>query len=287
MSELEKVIAEDIKAAIEAFKQDSFDNVNVLANRIMSNAVFGDNRKIFLPGFFLKDVAFTFGLLKARKTAGAFSTAKAHGFSYVESLGRSLSSLDEDQLWKDFMVYNDKVRKFELADWEEKSYSDNTKFTSESFLWLLTYLESHREMLFDPRNFLIKGIINEMTRVYRVHSATLRDIILLCLMIALDRDYDYACKVWDRPDARIIDEKQMKELILPVLDKIVNFSKHEFKVDEADILLWQLVKAWRELFIQFGELLPPGVALEKGIELPEDLKKKLTESLTKTLEKEI
>jgi translation initiation factor 2 alpha subunit (eIF-2alpha) len=61
----------------------------------------------------------------------------------------------------------------------------------------------------------------------------------------------------------------------------------ELKINEADALLWNLVKTWRELFIQFGELLPPGVALQKGIELPEDLKKKLTESITKTLEKEM
>jgi hypothetical protein len=174
-----------------------------------------------------------------------------------------------------------------MSDWEEKSYSDNTKFTNESFKWLLAYLQSHKDVLSDPRNFLIQGIMNEMTRVYRVHSATLRDIILLCLLIALARDYDYACRVWSRPDARIIDEKQMKELILPAVDKIVALSKQEFGIDEADAFLWELVKTWREFFIQFGELLPPGVALQKGIELPEDLKKKLTESLTRSLEKEM
>lgn len=287
MSELEKVIAEDMKAAIEAFKEDSFDNVNVFANRAMSNAIFGDDRKIFLPGFFLKDVAFTFGFLKSRKTASAFSTAKSHGFSYIESLGKSLTSLDEEQLWKDFQVYSERIRKFEMTDWEEKSYSDNARFTSESYKWLLAYLQSHKAVLSDPRNFLIKGIINEMTRVYRVHSATLHDIVLLCLMIALDRNYDYACKVWNRPDARIIDEKQMKELILPSVDKIIALSNQEFKIEEADAVLWDLVKTWREFFIQFGELLPPGIALQKGIELPEDLKKKLTESLTKALEKEM
>ena len=285
MSELENVIAEDIKAAVEAFKEDAFDNVNVLANRVMANAIFGDNKKIFLPGFFMKDVAFTFGLLKTRKAASAFSTAKSHGFSYLESLGKSLASLNEEQLWKDFQTYSDRIRKFEMTDWEEKSYSDNTKFTNESFKWLLAYLQSHKAVLSDPRNFMIKGIINEMTRIYRVHSGTLRDIVLLCLMTALDWNYDYACKVWDRPDARIIDEQQMKELILPAVDKIVTLSNQEFKLDEADTLLWNLVRNWREFYVQFGELLPPGVALQKGIELPEELKKKLTESLTKTLEK--
>jgi hypothetical protein len=287
MSEVEKVIGEDLKAALGAFRDDDFGNVNVFANRIMSNAIFGENQKIFLPGFFLKDVAFTFGLLKARKTPMPFATAKAHGFSYVENLGKSLTSLDEEQLWKDFHEFNDKIRKFEMTTWEEKSYSDNPKFTNESFRWLLSYLNSHKEILSDPRNFLLKGIINETVRIYRVHSATLNDTVLLCLMIALDRNYDYMCKVWDRPDARIIDERKLKELILPSIDQIVAMGNKELKINEADALLWNLVKTWRELFIQFGELLPPGVALQKGIELPEDLKKKLTESITKTLEKEM
>src|SRR3972149_7685251 len=195
MSEVEKVIGEDFKAALEAFRADDFGNVNVFANRIMSNALFGENQKIFLPGFFLKDVAFTFGLLKARKTAQPFATAKAHGFSYVENLGKALSSFDEGQVWKDFSDFNDKIRKYEMSTWEEKSYSDNPQFTKESFKWLLSYLNSHKELLSDPRNFLLKGIINEMVRIYRVHSATLNDMVLLCLLIELDRNYDYICKV--------------------------------------------------------------------------------------------
>jgi hypothetical protein len=287
MSEAEKVIAEDLKAAVAAFKDDAFLTVNILANRSMTNAILSENRKIFLPGFFLKDVAFDFGVLKAKQQAMAFSTAKAHGFSYVESLAKSLSSLDEEKLWNDYHSYCEKMRSYEITEWEEKSYSPNTLFTNETFRWLMSYLHSHTSFLFDPANALIKGIINEMNRVCKVHSATLHDLVIRCLMIALDRNYDYACRFWNGPEMRIINENQIKGIILPAVDNIVALSNKEFKIEEADSLLWELVKTWRELFILYGELLSPAVAGQKGIELPEDLKRKLTESLTKTLEKEM
>lgn len=285
MSELEKVIAEDLKASVIAFKDDSFDNVNVFGNRIMSNAIFGENKKIFLPGFFLKDVGFAFGLLKVRKSPMAFSTAKAHGFSYVESLEKALESFDEEQLWKSYQEYSDKIRKFETSEWEEKTYSNNVKFTNDAFKWLLSYLNTHKEVLSEPLNNLIKGITNEMNRVYRVHSANLRDLIILRLMVALERNYEYACRYWN--DTRIINEKKIQTIIIPAIDKIVSLGSKEFSIEEADSVLWNLVKTWREFFIKYGELISPTVAVQRGIELPDALKKKLTEDLTKTLEKEI
>jgi hypothetical protein len=285
MSELEKVLAEDLKAAIAAFKEDSFDTTNIMANRMMSNIIFGENKKIFLPAFFLKDVATTFGILKARKSAMAFSTAKSIGFAYIESLAKSLTAIDEEQLWKDFLLFNDKIRKFEMID-VEKNYSDNPKFTHEAFKWLISYLSSHKEALFEPYNNLIKGLLIEMTRIYKVHSANFNDAVLLCLVIALDRNYDYLSRLWNRPGSKPIDEKQNKDLIIPAVNKIIEFNTKEFTIEEADSLLWDLTKSWREFFILYGELLSPSIALQKGIELPEDLKKKLAESLTKALEKE-
>jgi hypothetical protein len=287
MSELEKVITEDLKAAIAAFKDDSYDTANILANRIMSNAIFGQNSKIFLPGFFLKDVAFHFGLLKARSSSMAFSTAKSHGFTFVDSLSKQLPTIDEKDLWNRFLLYNEKMRSFESTDWENKSYSVNTKFTNESFKWLLTYLQQNKSALLDPRNFLIKGMINEMTRVYKAHSAELKDFASLYLIIALDRNYDYICRIWNRPDMRLIDEEGVKKFIFPAVDKILSLSLQEFKIEDVDALLWDLVRQWRESFILYGELLSPAVALQKGIEIPEELKRKLSDSLTKTLENQM
>ena len=228
-------------------RTNSFDTANILANRIMSNAIFGENSKIFLPGFFLKDVAFHFGLLKAKEFQYGFSTAKSHGFTFVDSLSKQLPTIDENELWNRFLSYNEKMRSFESTDWENKSYSVDSKFTCESFKWFLTYLQKNKSALLDPRNFLIKGMINEMTRVYRAHSAELKDFTNLYLIIALDRNYDYICRIWNRPDVRLIDEEGVKKFIFPAVDKILSLSLQEFKIEDVDVLLWELVRQWRNL----------------------------------------
>jgi hypothetical protein len=287
MKNLNKVIAEDLKAAFASFKDDSFDNVNIFGNRIMANAIFGDDSKIFLPGFFVKDVGLTFLLLKARKSAMAFSTAKSYGFSYVESLIKALENLNEEQLWKDYQEFNNKIRKFEMSEWEEKTYTDDEEFTTESFKWLLSYLNSHKETFSIPTNSIIKGTINEMERIEKVHGAKIRDLILLQLMIALDRNYEYVCRFPNDPNAKTSYDKQLKELILPNVDRIITLGNKEFTIQEADTFLWDLVKTWRRFFIEYGEFISASVAIQKGIELPEDLKKKLTESITKSVEKQL
>jgi hypothetical protein len=242
MDNLEKAILEDLKTAIAAFKDDSFENVNIFANRIMSNSLFGTNNKLFLPGFFLKEVAFTFGSLKAKKTGLAFSTAKAYGFSFVESLSKNLDTLDEKELWTNFRDYEDKIRKYDISEWESKNYTDNIGFTEETFKWLLSYLKSNEQILLEPPNFLLKGIINEMNRVTKVHSASVKEIVILSVIISIDRNYDYINRYYFRQGARVIDEPKTKQVILPAIDNVINLYEKEFSLQNADSLLWDLVK---------------------------------------------
>lgn len=286
MKSLRKVVSEDLAAGIDAFRDDSFDFVNLIANRIMANAIFGTDTKIFLPGFFLKEVASTFGVLKARKEAAAYSTAKSHGFKYVESLKKSLSSLDEKELWKKFHAFSNKMRKFEMIEFEDGSYSDNIEFTRNAFSWLLKHLKENKDLLFDSPNLLLKGTLNEMERIYRVHSGELPEIVLISLIKALDRYYEYISRAHRKPDRRI-DEENVKSKIFPYIDQIEKSYGQELEIEEVDNILWELVKGWRAFYIQYMELPRTRVTFEKGIELPAELKKKLSESITKTLEKKI
>jgi len=286
MKALDKAIKEDLGAAIDAFRKDSFDFVNIAANRIMANAVFGPDTRVFLLGFFLKEVARTFGVLKTREEASAYSTAKSHGFKYVESLGKSFVSFDEEELWKGFHDFVNRMRKFEMNEFEERNYSRNIEFTRDAFSWLLKHLFENKFLLFDPRNLLFKGILNEMERIFRVHSGDLPEIALISLIKAIDRYYDYVIRAHRKPDNRI-DGEAIENKILPYIDRIAKIYKKDLEIKEVDDILWELVKGWRELFVQYMELPRTRVTFEKGIELPAELKKKLSESITKTLEKKI
>jgi len=288
MENLHRAIKEDMNAALEAFRNDSFDLVNIYANRIMSNAVFGSDTKVFLPGFFLKDVGWTFSVLKSREKPAAYSTAKSHGFKFIESLKESLSPLDEEELWREFQSFNDVIRKFEMSDSEEGSYSGNPEFTKNAFVWLLGFLKDNTNVLFDSRNLLFKGILNEMNRIFRVHSGGVAETVLMSLVKALDRYYDYFRRANEKPNKRI-DEEKVKNEILPYVDRIeaVYMNPSGLNLRDADAILWDLVKGWRCFFIQWMELPSVRLVPEKGIALPPELKKKLSESITRTLEKEI
>lgn len=281
---MNKVILEDLTAVIEAFKKDSFYHVNVYANRIMSNATFTDS-KFFLTGFFLKDLAATFGKLKTEEKATAYATAKSHGFKFAEFLKDSLSSFNEEKLWKEYQKFNDAIRKFEMDEFEEKSYSDNKDFAKETFSWLFEYIKTNKEILVDPKNLLFNGVYYEMERIFKVHSANLPEIILMSLIKAMSRYYDYFRRIHLKPDG-LIDEEKVKTEIFPLVEQIEKacYPKLDFSVVTST--LWTLVKGWRCFFIQRMELLPLTLKYEKGIKMPDELKKKLSEGMTKILEKE-
>lgn len=287
-----EVVRSDIEASIKSFKNDDFENMNIFANRSMANAIFGENKKLILPGFFMKELTAIFGTLEARggKEQTAFSTAKAMGVKYVNSLSKFLSEEDfkESELWLEFHRLNEELRKFLVIKYEEETYKENTGFTRHAFEWLIGYLENKKETLFNPRNLLLKGVLNEMDRVFRVHSGTLLDTYVLSLVRALDRYYDY-CRMAYRKIDGTLDEDRIKSQVFPYIEKIRNLFSSTTE-PEASIVtetLWELVKAWREFFIEYMELPRPKIKVERGIELPEEAKRKITESVTKTLEKEI
>jgi hypothetical protein len=125
-----------------------------------------------------------------------------------------------------------------------------------------------------------------MDRIFKVHGGFESEVYAISMLKALDRYYDYF-RVAYRTDGTI-DEEKVKSVIFPYIDQIVSIvSSGKIDVNEIMEVLWKLVSGWRKFFIEYMELLPRGVAVEKAIELPEEAKRKLTESVTKALEGEV
>ena len=283
-----QVLREDIKAATKAFKENDFDYMNIFANRAMANVIMGPTIKYVLPGFFLKDVASTYRLLNLRKIK-AFETAKSFGKDYLKSLSTLLPEFDERKAWEDYYGFNLKIRKFMMNEFEETAYSENLSFSDAALEWMIKYLLTNEQMLLDPNNNFLKGVINEIVRIYQVHGGSLKMNIAASLIEALDRCYEYL-EVYKGSTENLF-EKKAKQEIIPYLKRIADVilipkSDKEMDFSAVDSILCELVKRWREYFIQYMERPRAVIPVEKAVRIPEEAKKKISESLTKALEAE-
>jgi hypothetical protein len=275
----------DFKAIQRSCADDDFDNMNVFANRLMSNAVIESDRKFLLIGFFLKDSAIEMLQLRAATKNSAVSTAKTLVLGFVQKLD-DLSrqrDFDEEAMWDEYVGMSDRMRAFHLLPVEEKAYSANKEFTKKVANWMLSYLKTNQAVLLEPKNRLLKGCLNEIIRVYRVHGAAKREIIIWSLLTALDRFYDYV-RFTSLKGAEL-DTKKIQDVVFPYVEKICNFVSHEIQIKDVDDILCELITRWRQAFVNYMELREiAGITVERGVQLPEETKAKITEAITRSLE---
>ncbi len=287
-----KSLEQDLAAARISFNDDNFRLMNIFANRVMSDAVFmtgSARRQGLLAGFFIRDVAFEMNRVSALGKAGPISTAKAAVKSYLDGIADSATKghLTVDQFWKSYNEYANRVRKFGLEKAEERAYSENEEFTAIAARYLLDFLKSQERLLLDSRNLLLEGILNEIIRIYRVHGTSLREAVILSLLTYLQRVYNYIRYSRTSADGNV-DQNVVESEIFSAIEKIRSVaSKDPLDLEEATKTLESLMVSWREYFIRYVELpVAVGPAVERGIQLPEETKKKITEAITKDLGRE-
>lgn len=128
---LQTVIVEDTLAAVNAFEENKFTAMNMYANRLMANTLFGDSNEIFLSGFFLKEVANIFIKMRANKKT-PISTAKTFAKKYISSLKDQVKSGETDVklCWISFFQFYRDLQDFLVSAIEKKVYTKNLKFSS-------------------------------------------------------------------------------------------------------------------------------------------------------------
>lgn len=284
-----QVLREDIKAAVNAFEENDFDEMNIFANRAMANVIMGSTPKHVLPGFFLKDIATVYRILNLRKIKD-FETAKSHGRDYLKSLSNLLLDFDERTAWEEYHKFDLRIRKFTMSKNEESAYGENLSFSESAFEWMVQYLLGNEQTLLNPNNRFLKGVLNEIVRIFKVHGGSLRMDVAASLIEALDRCYEYL-EVHKESASSQFEEKVRQEITpyLKGIADVVLTPKSDEEIDFAavDAILWELVKKWREFFIQYMERPRAELPAEKAVRIPEEAKKKISESLTKALETEV
>jgi len=288
-SAAQKALAQNLEASRIAFEKDDFRLTTVFANRLMSDALFMEpaiRRQATLAGIFMRDVAFE--MIRITQL-GSVSTAKAAVRSYVKLILDSAAkgAITSKSYWDVYGQYTNKIRKYGMSEEEQNAYSENVEFTKSAVRFLLDYLSSKTELLYDSRNLILEGVLNECIRIYRVQGAPTEEYVIINLLTYLQRVYNYIRYSQTESDQKVRGST-VKTEILPNIEKILGlYSKEPLDLDESTNPLEKLALLWREYYVRYMEpATPTGSQAERGVELPEETKKKITTAITKDLEKE-
>lgn len=283
-----EMYAKDIQVANIYFKAEDFQLMNVLGNRIMSNSIFGSVKDFALFGFFVKQMALNYMNLKPSISESDFLDAKLVGEKYLDTLLSVNKDINISKSWADYHEFNIQIMQYSASDIDKKIkeiYEQNPNITENVRHWLIDFLIKDREILCDSKNNFIKGIINDFQRVGLSYGYQVKDTIIFSCLIALDRYYEYFV-FQNTAQNGAVDKEIVKTTLFPYIDKIKQLSSSiEINYEEVTVLLWQLTKAWREYFIYYSEL--PYKTTQRPIELSKESKKKLSEAVSKALQREV
>jgi len=280
MSEPSNVLFQDIDAILRAFEKEDYNLMNIYSNRFISNAVF--HKKVsLLPGFIYKDISMDFRRLKDLRT-DTLSTAKVDCKPILEKIrDYYLDSKKESiDLWGVYLEYYLKIRDYMLNDIDKKVYKIDYNYTQHSYKWLLNFLDENKNFLLNKKNRLLQGVLNEMDRIMRCHSGRLNNIVIISLIKALNFLNIYI---------QYEDSDKEKEKFLSLVNNVINIlSKDKIDFEECLKNLENILIEWRKYFIRFMDIVIVNeMQFEKPIELPEEVKMKISESISKTLGEEI
>jgi hypothetical protein len=287
MTALYDVLRQDFAAAIGAFGNTDFHDMNICANRLMSNVVFGEesDRKYMVPGYFLRIVANDFLALQdeavakmIRQSAEYFVTAIDRGFK---------EDLDLTTIWNGFFNYTEKKRDHLMSSVERKTYRENRTFTAQGFAYL-TKRFFNDPFLASRHGVLLRALLTEADRLIRNHGADNRELVLFSLMTALDWVDRYVAVAFAAAE-KSGDTDNIKRDLDPYLKAIQTWYSGSEKIpyNDATEILCDILVRWREYYLRFLERAKISPEEERRVELPGQVKQRIGETIAHALQKDI
>ncbi len=286
---IKAVLTQDFGAFRLAIDNDNFRRGNIYANRFMSNAMLSDDSLLMFPGFLMKETALHLQAVQGKD--GPVSTAKGTALDFVKKLQGGIQGTDVDvgTAWSNYRSYFEKMRTYIMDKEEKKAYKTDLSFVSEVMTWAASFLNERRELLPIPNSSLIKGVLNEIDRVHRVHGGDEPALIRRSLIAAFDRILDYYIQAYSKDEESF--RKRVSNDLFPVLDTLTEAYSAELGEKDfmlkATELLCDLAKRWRELFVEYMEVPRLVGAAQPMIQIPAEAKEKVTQAIAEGLEKEI
>ena len=263
------ILQQDINICVDLFEKDNFRLINIIANRYLENCLIFNEYRLCLPGIFIKEIVNDyFGIISNPEKRKTLNSAKVIGESLLLNIQKTFKDLNEENLWNEFKKYNLNINEF-LRD---EHYLKNPQFTSQSFKFLLNYVENHKNYLYMVNNKFLEGILDIMVRVIRNHYFNLKELMIYVYIKFLGFLYQYI--YYENFSSKQLNKEKLKKDLSIYLEYIISLKeKEEIDITDFNKNLWNIVKKWREMYIFYK-----GLPIGREVLIPIDLKKTKTDA---------
>jgi hypothetical protein len=277
---LYEVTKQDFAAAKGAFDANDFQQMNILANRLMANVLFGDQKLYAVFGFFMRGLASDF--LAVSRDSGLLEELRPKAEVFLDKLERAFTpEIDLDLIWESYFEYEESTRKLHMTAVERKTYQDNAAFTAQAFRHLVAEFLAE-SAIFHQRSLVFKGFLQEADRLVRNHGADRPTLIFLLLIKALDWLNEYLRFSWSLPTGQL-DVDSFKSNLCPILNRVKEWHERSEgpPYTEATTFLCDIILEWRRCFVRYGE----PARQEQKIDLPPEARKRIGDAIAQALYK--
>jgi hypothetical protein len=268
--------------------KEDYDSINILGNRIMSNAFVLDGKPFAIPGFMIKDMALLVGPRKqipgAHKLISSATSSIKLFVTKLEEM--ELDSKDNPKLWDIYLTTLKLMRKsLSLDDEYEANAEENPTLTKEGFFKLIEINKQNIDLLNKTDARMILSTISEINRLYGTYGIDIHIAKLRLLFIVLGQLSNY----FSNDLFLSIVTESNENIVKTFLERIIelSISDKEASLEYVDDLLTQMIISWRELFIKCNEPFESREQKNSEATLKPELKEKLRDLITKNLEKDI
>ena len=287
MTGIYEILKQDFAAAKAAFDISDAHSLNICANRLMANVVFGDegDEKYMVPGFFLRIIANDFLAIKEEMVAKLAHEPAEHFIGVMERA--FTEELDSKVIWNGFFEYSERKRQLFLSPSEKKAYKSNPSFTARGLAYLT------RKFFGDPflasnDSIVLRALLTEAERLIRNHGAERKELVLYSLMRALDwLDRYLPLALADAEKSGNVE--RVKGDILLYIERIQRWysAPEDLPYQNATKLLCDLLLCWRKFFFRYMDRPKPSIEDERRVELPGQVRQRIGETIAEALQKDL
>lgn len=295
---IREIVCQDLRILKKFFEQNDFEMMNVVANRIMTNLLVGENKDLMIVGWMLKDLAGEFqGIKNMKKDMPAGATES--GKRFIDKIAESISSnpITISSLWRAWFEIEADIVKYTLSTNEVEIYTGNPEFSRDFSLMLLEYLNCNRNVLLKKNNGFITGIAYDIGRVANEYGGEESYIIYLIFRALEDyyryltHDSKYDGEIAASPSALLNYSTNIDKYIDTIyeLKRLIIEEKTEDLYINANRILGDLGIEYRKYVLIYPDVVfgIPQQAIRKEIKLSEKSKKAISALVAKSIEKEI